>query len=131
MKAAITTTNHYVTTQEGWEKTIPEGAIVIIREKLKPASYYQVSHEFCFLFRTWIQDLKPIDGEVQEVNWFEPCPKCQCKIAYVEVEKNPASELRQGATVHCAACTQKGEVEVYDAESCGCDWGMSDGQANQ
>lgn len=123
MKAAITTTNHYVTTPEESEKTIPAGAIVIIREQGKPESDSLVSHECGGGFHAWNRNLKPISGEVQEVNWFEPCPKCQCKTAYVEVEKNPASEFRQGGNVHCAACPQKGEVEVYDAESCGCDWG--------
>ncbi|EPW7384763.1 hypothetical protein ACWO80_003471 [Vibrio cholerae] len=122
MKAAITTTNHYVTTPEQLEKTIPAGSIVIIREQGRPESDSLVAHELCGGFHAWNRDLKPIEKEVQEFLWLDPCPSCGCARSYVEVDQVPTFEIRQGSKVHCAACQQKGIVEVYDLESLVCDW---------
>ncbi|MGY6352762.1 hypothetical protein ACXITX_22570 [Vibrio parahaemolyticus] len=123
MKAAITLCNHYLTTSECLEKTIPSGSLVIIREEGEPESDSLVAHHSCGGFHAWNRDLKLIAGEVQECTWFEPCPDCGCTFSYVEVDKEPSLFFINGATVHCAECAKKGEIEVYDAESVGCDWG--------
>lgn len=122
MKAAITTTNHYVTTPEEWEKTIPAGTIVIIREQGKPESDSLVSHEFCGGFHAWNRNLKPIEGEVIKIDWLNRCPKCDAKVAYVETESTDSSYLFEGDKVHCAQCDKKGAIEVIDCECVECVW---------
>lgn len=117
MKAAITTTNHYVTTPEEWEKTIPAGAIVIIREQGKPESDSLVSHAFCSGFHAWNKDLKMLDGEVLKIDWLRDCPKCGCGTAYVE-----SQYLNEGDDVHCAECETKGVIEWLEPGVVDCFW---------
>ncbi|EIY4766818.1 hypothetical protein MM188_003200 [Vibrio cholerae] len=122
MKAAITTENHYITSPEEWEKTIPKGAIVIIREQGKPESDSLVAHAFCGGFHVWNKNLNILDGEVLEVDWLGDCPKCGYGTAYVETKSKTSKYLYEGDNVHCAECETKGVIEWIEEGLVECSW---------
>ncbi|MBN8107737.1 hypothetical protein [Vibrio vulnificus] len=117
MKFAVTKCNHYVAVSgKSQDQTIENGSIVIIKQQGKPDSDSLVSHEFCGGFHVWNKHLDVIDGELVEVDWLNDCPKCGYKTAYVETKSKTNTWLYEGDVVHCAACNQKGLIEVVELD---------------